>query len=379
MIHRLDGGMKDVEKGLQPKQVKEDNLPQKAIAHLRAYSNYLTPKVSLLSADTWSLLSIWLRNTLLNMVTLVTGIAALILFGRFAGLYSMVQTQWTAGIGWPLAVLGVAAVTLALNLRGLLPRRFRNDDWVQRLVVLPALAGAVLMTFEVYTHPIEDWVPGGIALSVLFVVLQLLAGFSGWFLHHHEKRSAPIWNGLLQICVAAVSGFVTIWLFYGVSGGVHYFAGEQFAPWLVLTLGPPAMLAAVSLGVVVNVGLMGRDVEDSTREWLGRRGAGALIYGAGWLLFFSVAFLGPLALKAGWSAFAAWAKATVTLAWVGATIGSLMAAKGAKTSGEQNGGTMHRVAVAGPWVFLLGFVWRIRRGAHELTLGPVKAARSEEH
>src|ERR1039457_7305927 len=108
MIHRLDGGMKDVEEGLQPNQVKGDNLPQKAIAHLRAYSNYLTPKVSVLSADTWSLLSIWFRNTLLSMATLVTGIAALILFGRFAGLYSMVQTQWTAGLGWPLGVFRVA-------------------------------------------------------------------------------------------------------------------------------------------------------------------------------------------------------------------------------------------------------------------------------
>src|ERR1035438_8131167 len=162
MLHRLGaGGMKDVEEGLDPSQVNQNNLPQKAIAHLRAYSNYLTPKVSVLSADTWSLFSIWLRNTLLHLSTLVAGIAALILFGRFVGLYTMVQTQWTAGIGWPLAVFGVAAVTLALNLRGRLPRRFRNDDWVQRLVILPALAGAVLMTFEVYTHPLEEWVPGG--------------------------------------------------------------------------------------------------------------------------------------------------------------------------------------------------------------------------
>ena len=46
MIHRLDGGMMDVEGGLDPDQVTQNNLPQKAIAHLRAYSNYLTPKVS---------------------------------------------------------------------------------------------------------------------------------------------------------------------------------------------------------------------------------------------------------------------------------------------------------------------------------------------
>jgi hypothetical protein len=377
MIHRLDGGMKDVEKWLPPNQVKDDNLPQKAIAHLRAYSNYLTPKVTVLSADTWSLFSIWSRNTLLNLVTLVAGIAALILFGRFAGLNSMVHIKWAAPIGFTWAAFAVSAVMVALNLyaekdEARLPRRFRNDDWVQRLVILPALAGAVLMTFEVHAHPIEDWVPGGVVLSVLFVVLQLLAGFFGWFLHHHEEKGARVWNWLLQICVAAVSGFVTIWLIYGVSCGVKHFAGQQFAPWLVLTAVPPAILAAVSLGVIVNVGLMGRDVPDSTREWIGRLGAWAMIYGTGWLLFFSVAFLGPLGLRAGWTAFANWAKATVTLAWLGTTLGSLLAAKSAKTGSSQSGGSLNLLALAGPWVFLLGFVSLIGLGVHELT-GPVAA------
>ena len=52
MTHRLAGGIQAVEDGLDPDQANRDNLPQKAIAHLRAYSNYLTPKVSALSADT---------------------------------------------------------------------------------------------------------------------------------------------------------------------------------------------------------------------------------------------------------------------------------------------------------------------------------------
>jgi len=375
MLHRLGAnGMKVVEDGLDPDQVNEDNLPQKAIAHLRAYSNYLTPKVSALSADTWSLFSIWSRNTLLNLVTLVAGIAALILFGRFVGLNTMVHQKWTGGIVWPLVAFGFAAVTLALTLKERLPRRFCKDSGVQQLVVLPALAGAVLMTFEVYAHPIEDWLPGGVVLSVLFIVLQVLAGFWGWFLHHHEQKIAAVLNALLQLGVATVSGFVTIWLFYAVSFGVQHFEGKPFAPWLVLTIGPPAMLAAVSLGFIVNVGLMGRDIPDSTREWLGRLGAWAMIYGTGWLLFFSVAFLGPLGLKAGWSAFANWAKATVTLAWVGTTMGSLLAAKSAKTGGEQSGGIMNLVALAGPWVFLVGFVSLIGLGVHELTIEPVKEA-----
>jgi len=52
MIHRAKRGIDDVEAGLDPDQATANALPQKAIARLRAFSNYLTPKVSLLSADT---------------------------------------------------------------------------------------------------------------------------------------------------------------------------------------------------------------------------------------------------------------------------------------------------------------------------------------
>jgi hypothetical protein len=41
------------------------------IRWLRRYSNYLTPKKGLLSADTWVAVSVWLRNTILNQIILV--------------------------------------------------------------------------------------------------------------------------------------------------------------------------------------------------------------------------------------------------------------------------------------------------------------------
>lgn len=99
MIYRAANGIDDVESGLDPDQATADSLPQKAIARLRAFSNYLTPKVSLLSADTWSLWTIWSRNTLLNLVVLVTGIAALILLGRLFGMTGLTGITG-AGLTW---------------------------------------------------------------------------------------------------------------------------------------------------------------------------------------------------------------------------------------------------------------------------------------
>jgi hypothetical protein len=50
-----------------------------SIAYLRRYSNYLSPRVGFFSADTWSMLTIWLRNTLLIQATVILAIACALL------------------------------------------------------------------------------------------------------------------------------------------------------------------------------------------------------------------------------------------------------------------------------------------------------------
>ncbi len=55
---------------------------KKSIDHLRRYSNYLSPKLSLLSADTWSMGIIWLRNTLPVQLLIIFTIACLLLVPR---------------------------------------------------------------------------------------------------------------------------------------------------------------------------------------------------------------------------------------------------------------------------------------------------------
>ncbi len=60
-----------------------------SIAHLRRYSNYLSPKVGFFSADTWSMVMIWIRNFLLVQVTVILAIAVILLLtmgGRLASL-----------------------------------------------------------------------------------------------------------------------------------------------------------------------------------------------------------------------------------------------------------------------------------------------------
>jgi hypothetical protein len=83
---------KQVMKELHSRRMDSDSEAQ-PIKHLREYSSYLTPKVGLLSADTWAALAIILRNMGLNWlilvpliclpVILVKVVAAIVHTGRF--------------------------------------------------------------------------------------------------------------------------------------------------------------------------------------------------------------------------------------------------------------------------------------------------------
>ena len=95
-----------------------DWLP--AIAHLRRYSNYLSPAVGLLSADTWSMATIWLRNTLLIQTTVILGIACALLVPR--PLFELFQhwpyvgdARWASIILFVLGIVGVAANQMRLT------------------------------------------------------------------------------------------------------------------------------------------------------------------------------------------------------------------------------------------------------------------------
>ena len=99
---------------LRSHRVDSDSEAQ-PIKHLREYSSYLTPKVGLLSADTWAALAIILRNMVLNWLILVPLIclpviiikvvAALVHTGRFG------FAPW-----WSAAAAVVCCLLLALSI-----------------------------------------------------------------------------------------------------------------------------------------------------------------------------------------------------------------------------------------------------------------------
>src|SRR5207247_7085328 len=81
-IHRK--GIDTVQKRLKNESPPSPLNPEPdPIVHLRSYSNYMSPKLGLLSADTWTLGAIFIRNLILNWLILMPLILLVLLLPRF--------------------------------------------------------------------------------------------------------------------------------------------------------------------------------------------------------------------------------------------------------------------------------------------------------
>ena len=94
--------------------------------HLRRYSNYLSPKVGFFSADTWSMFTVWIRNTMLIQITVILVIACVLLLPRpllevFRHWPNVGNLRWLSILLFLLAVAGVAGNQIVVNARTAVP------------------------------------------------------------------------------------------------------------------------------------------------------------------------------------------------------------------------------------------------------------------
>lgn len=144
-IHRHPKGLHGVRDDLDGASRTSRLEPEpEPLRHLRDYSNFITPKTGVLSADTWAFVTIYVRNLLLNWVVLVPLLASLLMIPRVANAAVLARSDWGTFLG--LTVLGgVGAALLSLSPFGLLRSSLL---WVTRrhvltlVLVLLLLAGA---------------------------------------------------------------------------------------------------------------------------------------------------------------------------------------------------------------------------------------------
>lgn len=128
------------------------------LRHLRRFTCYLTPRTSLVSADTWTAAAIWLRNTISMQVLLGLFLMLLLLLPRlWRPLFETMSEKASDGY-WPVVFIGTQVVGLILVGFLSLSRislLFKNEtiktQWRDRLVIGISVFGALVIAPALWT------------------------------------------------------------------------------------------------------------------------------------------------------------------------------------------------------------------------------------
>ena len=274
---------------------------------LRAYSNYLTPKLGALSADTWTIASIVIRNLLLNLLVMVPLLAAALC----VPLLAVARTSWSPG--WELLFwLAFGFGTVGFFFMSLLrasakPRTVqeRGRSWDQRFLLLglvPLLISTILMAWAVASYASTEtlefqkalrWIGiWSLGSPLLAFVLSYLLG--GRFL---RRRGASFTGDLIALLL---SGSVVTVIYAGIIGKWAEPLLDSTYP-LYPVLAPILYLGPVLLGKTLFIAFSSvaeewgypTDLGDADREWWARWSGYVLIAAVVWMLFSAAVFFGP--------------------------------------------------------------------------------------
>jgi hypothetical protein len=322
------------------------------ITHLRAYSNYLTPKLGLLSVDSWTLAATYLRNLIVNWFVLVPFFLAvlalprvwmsLLTFGAgidvkemavmlgLAFISGLVLVIYLASVrpvpsdehstdeqrrsyGWRFALFGPAMLVLqALAMcyvRGKQDLGVGPDDtwraatwgYMSRLPLGTTIAGWM-------QSAARRWNVDGLELLISLALSVVMLNLVGWTIYTIRLKRAsatPIAKrAILELVGAVVAGCGAgffLWLIilkmfpeplkHVAAAPLH--ANQLVAEYFVC-FAPALYLFAFFVQTMMFVGIAGKLNDDEDREWWARW--------AGWLLIVSVflvaleavAIFGPL-------------------------------------------------------------------------------------
>lgn len=341
------------------------------IQHLRSYSNYLTPKLGLFSADTWALIAAYLRNAFINQLVVIPLLGAVLLVPRL-----MATLVDTSKIVAPISafILISAAMWCASYNAGRPERRFGKLKLLL-LVCLPlVLAAFVLLWLPLKVDLKEtsgtiDWIiriffGGGWAL--VFIALNLV----GWLIYSPMGKSdgAKKYPSCATIawCAAAVlaglaGGFFFADIFVGV--GDRYLFGR---PWHLVIWGPPVALLLFVMALNIQLGLRGKYESDMSREWWASMTGLVLVFGSGWLLLAGISIYGPLLFEL----LQDWTMTRYTLigSWLLSTLGAILAGRSPKSGALQSTSWMDYAAKTLAPIAVIGLLVGIAIGLNAVLL-----------
>ena len=320
---RLRHGFPDIWAYLIGRPDGPDNEPP-AIGWLRSYSNYLTPRLGVLSADTWSTVALSVRNLILNWLIIVPAVCALILVIKIVGIGSDWLTRpsaWALPLDIVFASLGVVCLVKALAFTvHHRPSREPERPPTQRQVIWHGLAFSIAASVFIVQFMASDYfdnffLKNGECCDVLFpssnflgvdpgedaliyfiaagalcgVIIYAASWLIGW----------PRWKDALDFVMWAAAGavfgaLVALGLYFWVQipeQGILIFSSVVFD----LVFGIPWVLMSQTIAEMIFVGLASyQPRSDEDREWLGRASGLLVATAVAWLLLSFFVFFGAV-------------------------------------------------------------------------------------
>ena len=374
------GGESNAVQNLDP--MTDDVRP---IRYLREFSRYLAPQAGFFSADTWTILSTWMRNTILNLIGLTLFLAGLLMLPRVAAavLLALPRLGWGAHA---TAIAGGALLLLACffiawrSLRSFRQRRSPKSE-LTKGDTEPVIVGSIvtLIFGGSFLTLGALWVDRGYKdmgqTAVMAGALYLVGIFSLWAIPLMFS-GAPLKSGLTSkdtvlaavwVVISASAGLALVLTFCKFLEALAY--DTELGTWIAITAGLAGIVGILGLVVTIFIGLMGTNLSEEQREWWARMGAWISIFAVGWLGLAAISFFAPL-----WIAKLGAETAVLGIGWGAITWSGVKLAFSPRTGGDggenQTNSLLTAIMHLAPYAFVAGFLVAISFG---LYLGAAKA------
>ncbi len=285
-------------KALNAAEQEGHDRPQ--IAGLRADSNYLTPTLGLLSADTWTVITLYVRNLLLNWLLFFPFFAGCLLFPHLC--YAILHYSHEHYFR-PDPFLAAGCVLLTVSLSFAVFGRFRMDGrWISKarfliFVLTPLVASAASFTMAAVFWGHRG--SSGFCVDPIVLVLGAMVGASIYAISWVLGRTAAGKRGgkILPKDLLA-------WIAAGAIVGMLISVGIQFMAWwsdhteAIVVLGPSAVVISYLIGDIAYAGAASFSPRGNIdREWLARAAGWLSAVAVMWALISGVALYAHYALK----------------------------------------------------------------------------------
>ena len=323
-ICRAKGGLPEVTTNLaQPRDDTRPNPEPTQMQNLRSYSNYLSPRLGLLSADTWTLVATYLRNLLLNWLVLIPLLAfVLTIPWVYLAVLMKYPPPYTFTPFWLGAIFIVGGVAyMGINLPTTRKsgekdskheKRGRDEKSFLLFCLLPLFFGAVLMSihwawFTNYGGKTPEWpfLPGmkGVHTLSPFLWFGVVVHVLAWMvslLRIHGFRPLEF----LAVIASGAIGGTLLWV-----AAIKLFPQPLKVAEVYVCLAIPLFIGLFLIALIAFAGLSSRWTGDPEREWWARANGWFLILAGAWMLVSGLVVFGPWALD--------WAVSAITGAIAG--------------------------------------------------------------